>query len=95
MIQFKVGDKVKFLNQEGGGKISKIVSPVLVNVEMEDGFEIPTLTKELVLDYVDEKAGKIFTSNKNIEDAREDSYNEQQENEEQEDRDTREEKIFL
>jgi hypothetical protein len=95
MKQFKVGDKVKFLNQEGGGKISKIVSPVLVNVEMDDGFEIPTLTKELVLDYVDEKAGKMFTSNKNIEDAREDSFKEQQEDEEQTEEDVRTEKIYL
>jgi hypothetical protein len=95
MRQFKVGDKVKFLNQEGGGKISKIVSPVLVNVEMEDGFEIPTLTKELVLDYVDEKAGKLFTSNKNIEDAREEFFSEQQEDEEQEQEDIRKERIFL
>ncbi|MCH3923329.1 MAG: DUF2027 domain-containing protein [Bacteroidales bacterium] len=95
MIQFKVGDRVKFLDQEGGGKISKIVSPVLVNVEMEDGFEIPTLTKELVLDYVDEKAGKIFTSNKNIEDARQSSEKEQTQGQTTNDDDIRIEKIFL
>lgn len=61
MKQFKVGDKVKFLNRVGGGVITKIVSPSLVNVE-EEGFDIPTLTSEIILDYVDDKAGKMFTS---------------------------------
>ncbi|MBR1769832.1 MAG: hypothetical protein IJ748_05170, partial [Bacteroidales bacterium] len=63
MREFKVGDKVKFLNRTGGGIITKIVSPLVVNVE-EDGFDIPTLTKEIILDYVDDKAGKMFTSAK-------------------------------
>ena len=61
MRTFKVGDKVKFLDRTGGGVVTKIISPVLVNVEY-DGFEIPTLTKEIVLDYTDQKAGKMFTS---------------------------------
>ncbi|MBR1627254.1 MAG: DUF2027 domain-containing protein [Bacteroidales bacterium] len=61
MRTFKAGDKVKFLDQEGGGVITKVISPSLVNVEV-DGFEIPTLTKEIVLDFVEDKAGKMFTS---------------------------------
>ena len=61
MRTFKVGDKVKFLDQQGGGTVTKVISPVLVNVEV-DGFEIPTLTKEIVLDFVEDKAGKMFTS---------------------------------
>ena len=61
MRTFKVGDKVKFLDQEGGGIVTKIVSPGLVNVEV-DGFDIPTLTKEIVLDFVEDKVGKMFTS---------------------------------
>ncbi len=61
MRTFKVGDKVKFLDQQGGGVIKKVISPSLVNVEV-DGFEIPTLTKEIVLDFVEDKAGKMFTS---------------------------------
>lgn len=63
MKEYKVGDKVKFLNREGGGVISRVVSPSLVNVR-EDGFDIPTLTSEIILDYVDDKAGKMFTSEK-------------------------------
>jgi len=47
-MKFKVGDKVKFLNESGGGIVSKIISPNLVNVAIEDGFEIPTVTSELL-----------------------------------------------
>ncbi|MBN2805158.1 MAG: DUF2027 domain-containing protein [Prolixibacteraceae bacterium] len=44
----QIGDKVKFLNQVGGGRIVGIQSKNLVVVENEDGFEIPTLISELV-----------------------------------------------
>jgi hypothetical protein len=47
-MKFQAGDKVKFLNSKGGGIVSKIISPTLVNVMIEDGFEIPTITSELV-----------------------------------------------
>lgn len=48
-MKFKIGDKVKFLNDHGGGVVSKIVTSNLVHVKIEDGFEIPTLTSELVI----------------------------------------------
>lgn len=48
-MKFKTGDKVKFLNDVGGGIVSKIISPTMVNVMVEDGFDIPVLTSELVL----------------------------------------------
>jgi hypothetical protein len=47
-MKFKVGDRVKFLNESGGGVVSKIISPNMVNVAIEDGFEIPTMTHELL-----------------------------------------------
>lgn len=47
-MKLKVGDKVKFLNESGGGVVSKIVSPKMVNVMIEDGFEIPVLNSELL-----------------------------------------------
>ncbi|MBN2520534.1 MAG: DUF2027 domain-containing protein [Bacteroidales bacterium] len=47
-MKFKIGDKVKFLNDVGEGIVKKIVSESLVNVEIEDGFEVPTLVSELV-----------------------------------------------
>ncbi len=47
-MKLKIGDKVKFLNDVGEGIVKKIVSESLVNVEIEDGFEVPTLVSELV-----------------------------------------------
>ncbi len=52
----KVGDRVKFLNAVGGGKITGFVSPKVANVEDDQGFEVPTLISELVKD---ERFGKI------------------------------------
>lgn len=48
-MQYRIGDKVKFLNTVGGGTISKIMGKNMVHVENEDGFEIPTLINEIVL----------------------------------------------
>ena len=47
-MNFKVGDKVKFLNEQGGGFISKIETPSLVYVSTNDGFDIPISTTELI-----------------------------------------------
>ncbi|MDA3906809.1 MAG: DUF2027 domain-containing protein [Bacteroidales bacterium] len=47
-MKFQIGDKVKFLNEVGGGFISKIISPSLVYVSTTDGFEIPISTTELI-----------------------------------------------
>jgi hypothetical protein len=44
----KVGDKVKFLNDVGGGRVTGFISKNMVNVENEDGFEIPYPISELV-----------------------------------------------
>lgn len=51
MAEFKVGDKVNFISSVGGGKVTKIIDTRMVMVEVEDGFEIPTLITDLVLDY--------------------------------------------
>ena len=47
---YKLGDRVKFLNDVGGGIITKIVGKNMVYVENEDGFEIPVLLSEIILD---------------------------------------------
>lgn len=52
-MKFKVGDKVRFLNEAGGGVVSRVISSNLVHVKIEDGFEIPTATSELVPDQRD------------------------------------------
>ncbi|MDP4208002.1 MAG: DUF2027 domain-containing protein [Bacteroidota bacterium] len=44
---FKVGDKVKFLNDVGGGVVAKVKQQIAY-VETNDGFEIPVLFSELV-----------------------------------------------
>ncbi len=45
----KTGDRVKFLNDSGGGIVKGFIGKNLVKVENEDGFEIPTLISELVV----------------------------------------------
>lgn len=44
----KIGDKVRFLNDVGGGTITGFQGKDLVLVADEDGFEIPTLITEVV-----------------------------------------------
>ena len=51
MAEFKIGDRVNFLNNVGGGKVTKIIDSRMVMVEVEDGFEIPTLISEIVPDF--------------------------------------------
>ncbi len=50
-MKFKIGDKVKFLNEKGGGTIIKIIDSKVVKIETDDGFEIPVMSKELIPDY--------------------------------------------
>lgn len=45
----KIGDKVRFLNEVGGGRITSVVNDEMVNVETEDGFEVPTLIHNLIV----------------------------------------------
>ena len=47
---YKIGERVKFLNAVGGGVITRIVGKNVVHVENEDGFEIPVLISEIILD---------------------------------------------
>ena len=47
-MALKIGDKVKLLNEAGGGYVTKIISPSMVEVSVEDGFNIPYATRELL-----------------------------------------------
>ena len=47
-MKVNIGDRVRFLNQEGGGKVAKIDGRT-VYVEDEDGFQIPALDKDVVV----------------------------------------------
>lgn len=48
MKRFNVGDKVRFLNDVGGGIVVKITDSKMVLVAIEDGFEIPVMMSELI-----------------------------------------------
>lgn len=45
----KIGDKVRFLSEKGGGKVAGFQGKNIVLVEDEDGFEIPFPINEVVL----------------------------------------------
>lgn len=45
----KIGDRVKFLSEKGGGKIVAFQGSSIALVEDEDGFQIPFQTSELVV----------------------------------------------
>ncbi len=49
-MEIKVGDRVKFLNDTGGGTVSGIIDDRMVNVRIEDGFDIPVPVSELIID---------------------------------------------
>ena len=63
-MKFKPGDKVRFLNSTGGGTVIKEINAFMVSVEIEDGFEIPTLINELVAIEPSGASGDLFL-NKN------------------------------
>ena len=45
----KIGDTVRFLNEVGGGRITSVVNKDMVNVETDDGFEVPTMVNNLIV----------------------------------------------
>jgi len=47
-LQLKPGDKVAFLNEKQSGVVTRIINSEIVNVDIGDGFEIPTPINELV-----------------------------------------------
>ncbi len=59
MSEFKVGDKVKFLNAVGGGIVKKIQGG-MIYVEDETGFDMPFSQAELIRMEDQTGAGKAF-----------------------------------
>lgn len=59
-MKLKVGDKVKFLNENGGGIVRAIIDSKLVKLETDDGFEMPVLSTELIIDYRAEENKEIY-----------------------------------
>jgi hypothetical protein len=48
IIKFQPGDRVTFLNEKGGGYVSRVISENIVSVSIKDGFEIPYQVTELL-----------------------------------------------
>ena len=48
-MEIRIGDKIRFLNDVGGGKIISVINKEMVNVETEDGFEVPTMINNLIV----------------------------------------------
>ncbi len=59
-MRFKIGDRVKFLTESGQGVVRSIIGPMTVSVETEDGFEIPTLTSDLIIITTNTPAERLF-----------------------------------
>ena len=62
-MKFKLGDKVKFIDEVGGGVVTKILDSRLVNIKTDDGFEMPVVSSDLMLDHHDIPSDDIITYN--------------------------------
>ena len=74
-MDLKTGDKVKFLNEEGGGIVSKILDNNMVHVTIEDGFDIPTPKNNLIKIESQGTASDVFDEDYQVEEADEDVKN--------------------
>jgi len=63
-MEVKVGEKIKFLNDIGGGKVTKIIDKDIVMVQTPDGFEFPIDKKELIK--ADSEEDFFFTEKKEV-----------------------------
>ena len=67
-MKFNIGDKVRFLNEVGGGKVLKYVDDETVVVLTDDDFEMPVPIKELISDAsnsYNKPAGERYLTNSN------------------------------
>ncbi|MBN2347277.1 MAG: DUF2027 domain-containing protein [Bacteroidales bacterium] len=49
-MSLRIGDKVKFLNETGEGVVTEFIDNKTAKVKTQDGFDIPALITELVID---------------------------------------------
>jgi hypothetical protein len=66
-MKFQPGDKVKFLNEKGGGIVNRIIDSSTVEVSIEEGFDIPVLITELLKVPQESQAEKFFDVRYHIE----------------------------
>jgi hypothetical protein len=72
----KIGDKVRFLSETGGGKVAGFQGKNIVLVEDEDGFEIPTpITDVVVVEQDDYSMGKMISEKMDLQKKKEEHAN--------------------
>lgn len=49
-MKFKPGDRVKFLNEKGGGVVRRLLDANTIEVTIEDGFDLPFKISEIIPD---------------------------------------------
>lgn len=57
-MKFGIGDKVDFLNEKGGGMVTKVLNRHMVEVTLDDGFVFPYAMSELVMIEAAERAAE-------------------------------------
>lgn len=63
----KIGDTVRFLNDVGGGKVAGFQGKDIVLVEDEDGFQIPTMVRDVVVVANDDyNSAKVHSSESGV-----------------------------
>jgi len=62
-MKLKIGDKVRYLNDIGGGTIVKIIDKTTVEISDETGFDMPVFIKDLVL--VDNSENSLIENENN------------------------------
>lgn len=64
-MKFSINQRVKFLNEKGGGIVVKILDDEMVLVQTQDGFEFPHPVKELIADSQQNPQTLFATSQQN------------------------------
>jgi hypothetical protein len=65
-MKFQPGDKVKFLNEKGGGIVTKIIDSATVEVAIEEGFDVPILISNLLKVEGNNSAERLFDVSYNV-----------------------------
>ena len=65
-MELKVGDKVRFLNEKGEGIVTRILGNNMVNIAIEEGFELPVMSSDLIKIEPQGMAGRFFDRDVNI-----------------------------
>ena len=65
-MELKVGDKVRFLNEKGEGIVARILGPNMVNVAIEEGFELPVMASDLIKIDPQGMAARFFDRDVNV-----------------------------